>query len=1357
MKKLTIYIALQLVAIASLASSIGVLPTLSPAGGEYEDQVQVTCTMPLGCSGLKYWINGAELTASVYDGPITIERSCRLSVAGVNSEGRIITDVASENYTIHKVTPPWITVTPAEGIRQESFYVTKIHWNNVVYATLDLSDYQKDGAHYGEPAIWVTNAQNKIVAFNDYNGLWADGANTFKAYIYSNYKIDIIGQYILHVAAGVFVLDGKRYTEELQLHYEVAAESAAPVITPASGTYVAPLTVTIDYPTDGSAFNKIYKINGGKRLSYNGPITLTESATIEAWGVNESFTANTDTAKVTYTLTEPAPVPEKPAKPVLTRTGNSVSISAEKGTIRYWFNDRLNSAQDYTAPITVTENTKISCIAYTIEAYSEEAVLLITDLPKDRGDKGEQLILTPENIETLHIMHVSPNGRFATGYTGEGSYSTGFIWDIFADKMQFPTKDYVNQLLAISDDGVAYGWRLTTREATEQVTDDDIFWGICQDGIWQKKPREMSVQTISEDGLLLGEKNGLPVSYSYANDSYTTYTGKGALMVRSAAADIMGGYSEVSGKKVATIWAGTSISETYPMAEAVTAISENGEWAVLDGGRYRLHVRTGEVSEMTSPYDASHVAHMPERIYCIANDGTCFGTYDESLTGMGENVALVYTMDNRWRQLEDWLLDERNYHIEDYSLRSVRGITGDASEIVTHAFPRGVSIDDAFTRGLAIRLDVQVKNLAPKYIQAAQMTGAQIIKIEWEEPLTGAEDVTGYRLYRNNTLLYEAAASERSYYDKEVENGNTYVYTITAVYAEKESEPSYSVSVNCEMQNHRPVRSLTLREVGYNSLNINWKMPIISIPKLQYFNENAETSAFGSLYDSEWAIRIPAADLHIYQGEKIRTFQFLPTGRQLGYEIRFYYANSVSGAVDAEPFYRQKVSPEDWTYGTMNYIRLTTPQDVPADKDLIVSIWIHSAGNFDMFGLQFDGFRAGYTDLARIDGVYSTFVTMSEMEASAQVVLPVGIGICTEEQIDAALVKTYIILNGETELTRTTNNEMLLTNVPEGHYRFGVQAQYMDDVLSEPVFCEYDFQVNEHALAVNHINIAVDEKQNVELSWQAPKDDDAKSIHWGDNQPSEGITMEEELPYYAAISIYPTDMLGFYGEDYEIYGAYFYPTGKAQFEIILDDTESEVFADVAPEQVTLNAFNYVLLDEPVAVNRSLMYRLTINLWNPAPDEAHLAFDSSNKSKDGFSNIIAAGEVALTLTDFVSSGKYPSWLMGLMIRRRDALELNIRGYNVLIDGKQQNESILTNTYFSLPLQIGAHKAQVETIYGEKHIIGEENPFVVSGAPEGIENVTTTIPSGACYDVLGRRVDAAAAEHGVYIISGTKIIK
>lgn len=1333
------------------------LPSVSPLGGEYEDRVEVTCTMPVGCSGLTYWINGAQLTATNYTEPIVIERSCQLSVAGVNSEGRVITEVVTENYAIRKVTPPWLTVSPKEGVRKESFYVTRLQWNNAVYVELDMSDYKKDGSHYGEPVVWLTNEKGRIIAFSDYNGLWREGKNNFKAYIYSNYKVEAVGSYILHIAPGVFVLDDTRYMEEIQLHYEVAAESAAPVISPASGTYVSPLTVTIDYPTDGSAFFKLYKIDG-KTQSYSGPITLTESATIEAYGKDENYTSQTASAFAEYTVTQPVPVPEKPAKPVLTREGNSVSIAAEKGAIRYWLNDRLSTAQDYTAPITVTENTKISCVAYTEEAYSEEASLRITDLPKDRGDKGEQLLLTPENIQELHLLRSSVNGRFAVGYIGQGSYSTGFVWDILADKLQYATMGYINQLLSVSNDGVAYGWRLTTRDVSEQITDDDIFWGICKNGVWTKKPDDMSVEGISDDGLLLGSKNGVPVTYSPASESYTIYAGKGHITARSGQRDIVGGYSQVDGVRKATLWSSPTTAQTFAMATAVTAISENGEWAVLDEGRYRVYIPTGEVMQMLSTYDPSHVSWMPEHMTSIANDGTCFGWYDASLMGLTQGVGLVYTMDNRWRTLEDWLRDEKALEIDNLTLRAVRGVTGDMSEIVVDVFPKGISTDDGFTRGLAIRIDVQVKHLAPKYLSAEQMNGTDVVKVEWEAPLTGGQDVTGYRLYRNNSLLYEAAASERSYYDRQVVSDRTYVYTMTALYGETESEPSYGVSVSCETRAHRPVRDLTLRAVGYNSLDISWNTPVISLPKLQYFHEDDEISAFGSTYDSEWGIRIPASDLAIYQGEKIRTFQFLPTGRQLDYEIRFYYADPVTGKDDAEPFYRQKVSPDDWTYGTMNIVRLTTPQDVPTDKDLVVAIRIESAGNFDMFGLQYDGFRAGYTDLARIEGKYPSFVAMSDMDPTTQVVLPVGVSVCSEEQMEAALVKTYIVREGEEPLSQTKGNSLLLTEVPDGHYRIGVQALYMDDELSEPVFSELDFRASERALAVNQVQIAVDEKQIVELNWLAPKDDDAQLVYWGDNKPSAGLVMEEEeISYYAAISIYPTDMLGFYGSDYEIYGAYFYPTGMAQFELVLDDTESEVLAAAQLDQVTLNTFNYVLFEEPVEVNRSLMYRLTINITDPILNEAQLAFDSSNKSKEGFSNIIAAGDVALTLTDFVSSGKFPSWLMGLMVRRRGAQDLNVRGYNVFIDGTQRNESLLSEPYFTLPMQAGEYKAQIETVYSEKHIIGDENPFVVADAPEGMASVSASFPTGAAYDILGRRVELGEVGTGVYIVSGTKIIK
>ncbi len=1268
--------------IVAHAQSLSLMPDMSPTGGSFDDNVVVECTFPLGCDRGIYWVDGGELRAVNYTEPIVLERSCALSIAGVNAEGRIITDVVTRDFTITKVTPPWITVAPQEGIRKESFYVTKIYWHNVVNVDLDLSAYREDGSKYGEPVVWVTNTSGRIVTYNDYNGLWQDGLNAYKAYIYKNYKIEELGVYTLHIAGDIFVLDGVRYADELQFTYEVAAESQTPEFSPASGDYEAPLTVSISYPTDGSAFYPFYKIGTSKAKAYTGPFVLTESATVTAYGLDEDFMNQTPTATATYTLHEPTPAPDPLPTPDIQRVGNTITITSPTSgaTIRYWLNDRMATAQTYSAPFEVAENGRVSCIAYTADRQSAVANLTIDGFVVDRGDKGDLLLLTPEGIEDIHVRALSPNGHYATGFSGSGEYSRGFIWDLHADRFWYPTPGYVNQFWDIDDDGNAYGWRLTTTDVSEQTGDESIMWGTCRDGVW------------------------------------------------------------------------TALSEPRP--ESDTIYSANREWAVIRQS-IRMNMLTGVAEPLISMSAIYHNITNPEVITSIANDGTIFGTYDSSLTRSDKGVALVYTRDGRWRSAEAWLLDEKGYSVSGYRLTSVRAVSGSHDQLLLHAYPDGLSIDEGFTRGMLLALDVQVRHLAPGYVHAAQMQGSEIVKVEWAAPLMGAEDLVGYVLYRDDTPIYEAQSSELAYYDRTVVNNHTYRYHLVARYADGVTSAASDVStVKVQLYSYLPIRNLRFREVGLNSMQLYWEAPVTTIPKLQYMDEEGEWEAFGSVYDSEWGIRIPASDMAVYGTEKIRTVQFMPTGQQLAYELRLYRANSSTGICEPQPFYTQEVNPESLVYNTLNTIQLAEPQSIPAGFDLVVSMWIASSADFNMFGVQYDGFRAGYTDLCRIDGAFDDFVVMSDIDPSTQIVLPLGVGICSDQQLAASLVQHYEVYADAATAPAYVGreNQTLIQHITEEAHDYKVFARYSDDELSEPVTLHVDFQNNTSAyVAVDSISICLQE-HSASLSWQVPLDEDRTLLHWGDMNPAPGIQVPEGLSYLTAAAIYPATLTTDYHEDYEIIGAYFYPTADIAYGVGLDNSEGIELSDYQMlEHVHVNAMNYVFYAEPIPVNRSMLYQLKVDMYFPEGGSAPMAFDSSNRCQDGYSNIVYVGTQMATLSELVQVGEYPNWLMGLIMRRVDAEPMPLMGYNVYLNGARANADLLTLPEFATgTIADGRYAAQVEVVYtDQRRVMGEPNYFFLN-VPEAIEQVTDTAGNSAdCYDLLGRRWQVVPVEHGVYI--------
>lgn len=1341
-KKFFTFIVLLMFVLSAFAQTISKVPVMTPAGGVYNDNVTLTCTFPEGCAGGKYWINGAEITASNYDSPLFIDYSCKVSIAGVNAEGRIITDVVTNDYTINRVTPPYTTTTPSEGVRDTSFYATSIKWNNVTTSSLNLNDFKEGGKRREENVIWITDESGKTITTGDYNSIWANGKNQYKAYFYKNYDIKTPGKYILHVTKGVFVLDGKVYDKELQLNYEIAAPITAPAFSPKEGEYVAPLTVTISYPTDGSAVYQFYRLNGGKATSYTKPLVITESATIEAYGLSEDFSTQTATTKATYTLVAPEPEPECLDAPVLTRNDNIVTISGPEGAVlKYWFNDDMNTAELYTAPVTLTENGKISCVAYTNDAVSATTDLAITGFIVDRGGLGEQILITPADAETIHFRGLSANGRFAVGFAGNDTSSKGFIWDLTSDKFTYQNTIYVNQLYGISNDGTAYGFQLNTTNFDSEPDDEDFTWGTCKDGSWTKQPKGMTVNGITTEGIIFGSFDGKPVAYNHATEEFTyyLYNGKqaaGALTASSANTAIMGGHVTVDGKKIPVIWNSPESAMTINASDAtIEKLSPNGEWAIV-GNNSRLNITTGKIDTFASSFNSSNTNLVPESLHAIGNDGTIFGTYDPSLYSPDNGIGLVRTNDGRWRTFVDWLHDEMHISklydengvdiLSKYDITSVAAVSANQDIFLLHAFLKGASTDDHFTNGLILRINVPVNHLAPVDLNAEQMSGLNVIKVTWAAPLMGSEGIVSYTVHRDGKEL--ATTSDKIYYDNDTEPNTTYTYTVTATYADGSvSDPSYATSISYSLDKYRPIRNIATRRIGYNDLSLTWAAPVTSIPKLQYFNEESDWEAFGTgLYNAEFGIRIPSSDIAPYVGKQIRTFQFLPSGPQQGFQLNLYHGNS-DGNYEAQPFYTQAIEPSTLNYGTVNTITLDTPQELPMDGDLYVGLYVKSAENYDMLGISYLGFKGGYSDLCRIEGIHDHMISIAATsQSTTEIVLPLGLGISDESGYYGNIVKNYEITDNGGEPIATTSTKLKYTDVSEGSHRYAVTAVYSDGTKSNPTSIDVEVTNNINALTpVENVNATVNANNTVSLTWDTPRDLDYTYLHWGNMTPKPGWMLPEGTYTYIAKSIYPVTMTAPYAEDYEITHVYFCPIEDAGFEITLTNDENEILTTIDPEDLEFGEINYIELDEPITIEQSVNYHLNIDVLDGWKGCIPLAYDSSNKWHDQYSNLINFGTGMTTLSEVSLASERPNWLMGMVIRQKNARELPVAGYDVRVDGVKLNtEPVNDNEYTTPVLSKGLHEISIDAIYDKNYKVkGNVNDVIIT--TDAVEEPKTSL--------------------------------
>jgi N-acetylneuraminic acid mutarotase len=142
--------------------------------------------------------------------------------------------------------------------------------------------------------------------------------------------------------------------------------AAAPVFSPASGTFTAEQFVTISDPTPGAAI--YYSISGATSAAlYTAPIPVTSSETIEAYAVASGF-SNSSLATATYTMN--TPVAAAPTFNLATgtyATAQTLTISdASPGVTIYFTTDGTAPAATsaiYGTPIAISSSTVIQAIA----------------------------------------------------------------------------------------------------------------------------------------------------------------------------------------------------------------------------------------------------------------------------------------------------------------------------------------------------------------------------------------------------------------------------------------------------------------------------------------------------------------------------------------------------------------------------------------------------------------------------------------------------------------------------------------------------------------------------------------------------------------------------------------------------------------------------------------------------------------------------------------------------------------------------------------------------------------------------------------------------------------------------------
>ncbi len=370
-------------------------PAISPAAGTYVGPTQVTLSAQGGAT-IFYTVDGSEPTtdSAVYSGPLTISESATIrAMARAHS---VNSPVSAAAFTIAPFAPE---ITPAAGTHVGPISVSMTaQAGATIYYTVDGTEPTTESAQYNGP--FTVSASATVKARARLNGV--DGPVATAAYTIAPFAPEIapepgtyVGPLSVTLAAPpgatiYYTTDGSNPTTTSAIYatpFTILKSSTvkamarangvngpvasaeyfiapfAPVIAPASGTYVGPITISLSAQAGATIF---YTTNGAEPTTassvYSGSFTLAQSATVKAMARLNNV--NGPVASAAYTI---APFAPEISPAGGTYVGSvSVMLSAQPGAEIYYTIDGTQPTTGsslYVAPFTVSSSSTVIAMA----------------------------------------------------------------------------------------------------------------------------------------------------------------------------------------------------------------------------------------------------------------------------------------------------------------------------------------------------------------------------------------------------------------------------------------------------------------------------------------------------------------------------------------------------------------------------------------------------------------------------------------------------------------------------------------------------------------------------------------------------------------------------------------------------------------------------------------------------------------------------------------------------------------------------------------------------------------------------------------------------------------------------------
>lgn len=940
---------------------------------------------------------------------------------------------------------------------------------------------------------------------------------------------------------------------------------------------------------------------------------------------------------------------------------------------------------------------------------------------------GYVILTSPEVAVEYQVVAISPNGRWACGNINDGNYR-GFVWDLVSGEVtELSSAGDITIALDVSNDGTVVG-SFTTNEGTPNNAPVETY-GKWKDGRWEalsivepSTGNRISMDgyagCISADGSTIGGIGGYSGSYVpvvwvngelHIVENYT-----GAVYGISSDGKMLCGWSNHPQKynRSCAIWTSSENGlydvKTYTDLESLYSagpfcvarrFSPNDKYVVAYNRVYNTETHEATV------FNFNEFAGF--EFYGVNNDGSVYGQYGETLA---TSHAVIKALDGTTTDVRQMLI-EKGVNLDKYpTLITVAGISEDMKSIAVVAYD---TLD--IPRSLVIKLDVDTLHSAPVALKSRLLEGLNSVKLTWKGPLSNQGAVKGYNIYRDGTLVATTSQSDMQYYDRNLPEG-TYSYTVRAIYADELSEEGEPLSVTVAGVEPTAPRNLVAVQSGLNDVRLMWEAPYRALPRYSYYNDTHQLGGMGGgTFSFETAIRLREQELSLYKegGYTLSGVSFRPMSRQNGWKVALYHADDMT-----TPFYEESIPAEGLCYGEENRFTFTTPQEIPASGDVILSIKVDVTGfgGYNVIGIAVAKPDAGYSDLLRQEGQANFFsmyeAGMNAEEGAYEYNMSWSMGMLFDKAAAAhSPIRDYTIsANGNTVTTVAATNYRH-DALPDGNYLYQVVANYADGTASLAATTELDVVRNESVYKTVTPKVTT-KGDAATLSWETPVNDDEQYVTYASDTNTGGLVGAEADQFsYMVGAKYSTEKLRHF-QGYQITGFRFYPLNDADYAFILQkDGEEIVYRELMRgTDYVLNRWNTVMLDEPIDIDPFANYFLVLDCYDVTPNKAPIGMDDQI-AYPGVSDLYSTDDGQTFLSLYSQGGKNANWMIGLVVADANPKALPIEGYNVYLSNVLQNDTPLNETHYTISgLEERPYQARVNPIYGDG--IGEKRSNAVT---------------------------------------------